>query len=270
MIGSTRFIAAGLLMFALLRWTSWLGENIPLTPAIKRNLWWRGALSLAGYVAIFNLAMRFTAASHVALYLAVSPMWALLFEKRTQTKRQETIIAYGAALMALTGVIILSLPALKSTNGSFRGELLGLLASLLWANYGHQSRILSQNLSGVVVSTHTMWRAGILLLPLAFFEINGKPLIWKPLLFGVHLYSIIGGGFFAFIFWNNGLRHWKTSEVYLFNNLIPLSTMLWAHFCIGEPITKNFWVAMLLIVGGVLLSQVKWEKITGQSWIPLE
>lgn len=270
MIGSTRFITAGLLMFALLKWTSWLGENTPLTPAMKHKLWWRGAISLAGYVTVFNMAMQFTAASHVALYLAVSPIWALLFENHSQTKRHELFIAYGAALMALTGVIVLFLPVLKSSNGSFRGELLGLLASLLWANYGRQCRVLSQNMSGAAVSAHTMWRAGVFLLPLVFFELHGKPLIWKPLLLGVHLYCIIGGGFFAFIFWNNGLRHWKTSEVYLFNNLIPLSTMLWAHFCIGEPITKNFWAAMLLIVGGVLISQTKWEKILGQNWIPLE
>ena len=47
----------------------------------------------------------------------------------------------------------------------------------------------------------------------------------------------------------------------LFNNLIPLSTGLWAHFCLGEPITPTFCAAMILIVAGVLLGQMDWSKI---------
>jgi drug/metabolite transporter (DMT)-like permease len=47
----------------------------------------------------------------------------------------------------------------------------------------------------------------------------------------------------------------------LYNNLIPLSTMLWAHFTLGEAVTTTFWVAMALIVAGVLLGQWKcWAK----------
>ncbi len=44
----------------------------------------------------------------------------------------------------------------------------------------------------------------------------------------------------------------------LFNNLIPLSTMTWAHFWLGEPVTHTFWTAMALIVAGVALGQMKW------------
>ena len=70
--------------------------------------------------------------------------------------------------------------------------------------------------------------------------------------------------------WNNALRHWKTSEVYLFNNLIPLSTMLWAHFTLGEPMTPTFWIAMALVAAGVLLGQAKWQALFAGRWFPAE
>jgi drug/metabolite transporter (DMT)-like permease len=49
----------------------------------------------------------------------------------------------------------------------------------------------------------------------------------------------------------------------LFNNLIPLSTMTWAYFFLGEPITHTFWAAMVLIIAGVVLGRGDWIRFFG-------
>jgi drug/metabolite transporter (DMT)-like permease len=66
------------------------------------------------------------------------------------------------------------------------------------------------------------------------------------------------------------LRHWNTSRVYLFNNLIPLSNMGWAHVCLGEPVTATFWFAMILIAGGVTLGQANLQRFFGAFWPPAD
>ena len=71
----------------------------------------------------------------------------------------------------------------------------------------------------------------------------------------VQVYCIVAGGVVTFAIWNNALRHWPASQVLLFNNLIPLSTMLWARIWLGEPVTATFWVAMILVVTGVVLGR---------------
>ncbi|MEI8342322.1 MAG: DMT family transporter, partial [Verrucomicrobiota bacterium] len=244
----------------------------PLSPVTKRHLWWRGGLSLAAYVGAFNMALRFTAASHVALYLAASPVWALMWEGKAGFSRAELIKRYSAAVLALLGVVVLFQPMLKTAAlGTLPGELLGLTASVLWTNYGRQCRTLGATLSGASVSAHTMWRAGVLLVPFALMELVGHPIHWwEPKNLLVQLYCIVGGAVLAFALWNNGLRHWKTSEVYLFNNLIPVSTMLWAHFCLAEKVTGNFWFSMALIVSGVVIGQAKWQQLFGRFWLPAE
>jgi drug/metabolite transporter (DMT)-like permease len=73
------------------------------------------------------------------------------------------------------------------------------------------------------------------------------------------------GGLAAFAIWRQALRHRPASRVLLFNNLIPLSTMGWAWACLGEPVTRTFWLAMLLIVGGVILGQTNWQTILAPS-----
>ncbi|MGH7952481.1 MAG: EamA family transporter, partial [Limisphaerales bacterium] len=74
--GATRFLLAGIILFSILRFTDWLGVFEKTAPELRRQLWLRGGLSLAAYIVAFAWALRLTAASHVALYLGASPVWA--------------------------------------------------------------------------------------------------------------------------------------------------------------------------------------------------
>lgn len=258
--GATRFLCAGLLLLAITRWTRWLGTAHVMPRELNWAMWLRGGLSLAVYVLAFNWALRFTSVSHVALYLGASPVWAVLWEGHPPSWRQG-IQRYSAALLALSGVLVLFWPALKDSQFDVVGELLGLSCGVLWTNYGRQCRALGQGLSGAEISAQTMWRAGALLIPFGVWELTRQgfhPTAWQ---IGVQSYCIVAGGVAAFAIWAMALRRWPMSKVYLYNNLIPLSTMLWAHFTLGEAVTTTFWVAMALIVAGVLLGQWKcWAK----------
>jgi drug/metabolite transporter (DMT)-like permease len=267
--GCTRFLTAGLLMLALFRWTKWLGGETRLTTEMKRLLWVRSGLSLAVYIIIFNWALRLAPLSHVALYLGAAPVWALLWEGPPE-RNWRSVQRYGAAALAFCGVLILFLPMLRTGSSGLLGEILGLSSGILWTNFGRQCRSLGQELSPTEISAHTFWRAAVLLAPLAIVELVNRTVVLKTNLILAQLFCIVGGGVVAFALWNNGLRHWKTSQVYLFNNLIPLSNMAWANVCLGEPITTRFWISMSLIASGVLLGQANLQRIFGIRWLPFD
>jgi drug/metabolite transporter (DMT)-like permease len=258
--GATRFLFAGLILLAVLRGTKLLGEFQPLTPGLRRQLWLRGGLSLAAYTMVFCWALKLTAASHVALYIGASPVWSLLVEQRPQ-KNWSSVRRYAAALLALTGVLVLFWPALKSTGFNLAGESCGVACSLLWANYNHQSRILAQNIPGVEVAASAMWMSGAWLLPFAAYDCLSPGLKLDVPHLGIQSLSIVFGGVIPYALWNSALRHWQTSRVMLFNNFIPLSTTVWAHFALGEPITPTFCAAMILIVAGVAIGQMDWSQV---------
>lgn len=264
--GSSRFTLAGLLLLGVLHWTRLLpAANRPLSPEIKRRLWWRGGLSLAVYIVVFNTALRYTAVSHVALYLGASPIWALLWEGVPKFERR-TFQRYGAALLALTGVVVLFWPALRaSSHGSWIGEVLGLACSVLWTHYGRECRAFGTELTGAETTAHTMWRAGILMLPLAVLELTQTGLVWRADLAWFQLYCIVAGGVISFGIWNHALTVWPTSQVLLFNNLIPLSTMSWAWFTLREPVMPTFWPALCLVAAGVILGQAKLPTLVSRS-----
>jgi O-acetylserine/cysteine efflux transporter len=258
--GETRFLFAGLILLAVLRYTPWLGKFQPLTPGVRRELWWRGGLSLASYIVLFCWALRLTTAAHVALYIGASPIWALLVEGRPE-KNWSSARRYGAALLAVSGVAVLFWPALKTSGFNLRGEICGLLCSVLWANYNHQSRVLARRLSGLEVAANAMWMSGVWLLPFALLDVAIHGLRLDAAHVNVQGLCVLFGGVVPYALWNSALRHWQTSRVMLFNNFIPLTTATAAHYLPGEPLTPTFCVAMILIVAGVAIGQVEWEKI---------
>lgn len=261
--GATRFLVAGFFLLAILRFTGWLGEFKPLTAESHRRLWFRGGLSLAAYIVAFAWALKLTAASHVALYLGASPVWALLWEERPKRNRASAR-RYGAALLAVAGVLVLFWPALKNADTNLAGEFCGLASSLLWANYNHQSRFLSEKIPGLEIAANAMWMSGVWLLPFGLVEIATQGIKVDPTHLSVQTLCIFFGGVVPYALWNSALRHWRTSRVMLFNNFIPLTTTAWAHFILREPITPTFCTAMTLIVAGVALGQADWSKILKQ------
>lgn len=254
--GATRFLCAGGLLLLVLRCTRWLGQYVTPSRELNRALWLRGGLSLAAYIVAFNGALVFTSASHVALYLGAAPVWALVWES-WENKKSPSALHWIAAMLALSGVTVLLWPALAASSVSLPGEFLGLASSVLWTNYGRQSRKLSVDLNGVEVTAHTMWRASVWLAPIAIFELATRSVPISATILGVQAYCIIAGGVVAFALWNRTLGYWPTSRVLLFNNLIPLSTMTWAYFFLDEPVTTTFVTAMILIVVGVALGQTR-------------
>lgn len=260
--GGTRFLLAGIILFTVLRCTNWLGKYQPLALPQQRSLWLRGGLSMAVYIVAFCWALRLTAASHVALYLGTAPIWALLWGERPRWN-WSSFRRYGAALLAVAGVLVLFWPALHTASTSLLGEFCGLASSLLWANYNHQSRILSAKIPGVQIAANAMWMAGVCLLPFGLMELAHRSLLLDAPHLGVQALCVLLGAVVPYALWNSALRHWRTSQVMLFNNFIPLTTTLWVYFILGEPITSTFCAAMVLIVAGVLLGQMDWSKIFG-------
>lgn len=256
-ISSFRFTLCGALLLLVIRKTNWLGEATGSTPAIRHHLWTRTGLSLAMYVVAFMVAIKMTSPANVALYLGASPIWALLFEGTSEKGRG---LRWIAALLAIAGAAVLFWPKLKLGGNQWIGEAVGLSASVLWALYGHLSRGLVTRISSSELTAHSMWRAGVLLIPFSLWELTTVGIEWRLDAWLIFLYSVFGPGVFSFALWSNALHRWPTSQVYLFNNIIPVWTVFWTWLFFREPIAANVWIALILIVSGVVLSTRSWSQ----------
>ena len=226
----------------------------------------RGAPLFIGWAAGFAWACKYTPVSHASLYLAASPIWGLLLEERPRLNR-ESIRKYFAALLALSGIIILFWPKLRVTEAGANewiGDLIAFAASWSWTIYSRESRRLSGRISGMTYTAHTAWRASLLMLPFVAWEFTRERPHLAPHLIGWQFFSIFAGTIVGLGIWNNALRYWPTSRALLFNNLIPIFTMLWAWSCLNEPMTSTFWFAMALVIIGVVIGLAPWRKTSSE------
>ena len=262
---STRLIFAGLLLMAVLRWTRIFGAPKPVPTDIEARLWWRGGPLFIGWTAGFSWAVTYTPVAHASLYLAASPIWGLLLEERLKFQR-DSMRKYFAALLALLGIIILFWPKLQTDTGagnSWIGDLIAFGASWSWTLYSRESRHLSSRVGAMEYTAQTSWRAGLILLPFMIWEFSRTPPVFEIRLIGWQGISILAGTIVGLGIWNSVLRHWPASRALLFNNLIPVFTMLWAWQCLGDPITATFGVAVGLVVAGVFVGLAPWKRKSG-------
>jgi drug/metabolite transporter (DMT)-like permease len=248
---SSRIWVVGGILALLLRYTKWLGVATDARPGLGTALWLRASFSLAAYFGAITYSLKFISAPQMALHLATSPVWGLLFEQRPRAS-WTVIRKYAAAALALGGVVVLLWPKIRSGTFEWRGDALAQIASILWTFYGRECRALSKDLSGAQITCASMWRAAVWLAPLTLWELATVHIPFTSQLLWVYAYCTVFGGIVAFAFYAHALKFWPVSQVFLFNNLIPASTMAFSWLLMGEKVTDTFWIALTMVATAVV------------------
>ena len=248
---SSRIWLVAAILALLLRHTDWLGVTGAVRSGLWRVLWFRAGLSLAAYFGAITYSLKFISAPQMALHLATSPVWGLVFEQRPRAS-WTVVRKYAAASLALGGVAVLLWPKIRAGTFEWKGDMLAQVASILWTLYGRECRALSKDLSGAQITCSSMWRAAVWLAPVTLWELVTVRIHFTAPLLGVSAYCTIFGGVVAFALYAHALRFWPVSQVFLFNNLIPASTMAFSWLLMGERVSGTFWIALGMVAAAVL------------------
>jgi len=110
----------------------------------------------------------------------------------------------------------------------------------------------------------------IVLYPMLFsvplFLLEG--FVWDPVMIGqidwIVLSALLYQGFvtagFGFVVWNSFLKIYGVVTVHSFTFIIPMSGVILGGLILGEPITKNIIVALVLIGSGIFVVNYKQKK----------
>ena len=240
-------------MLTLVRFFPSFGPKKVIDADLRRRLWFGPGLAFTVYLMSFIWALKFTTASNVAVYFATSPVFAMLWDRfegqRVPWKRM--LIAAG---LTFIGVVWLFLPTLSGAGFGWFGDSLAFAGSLLWVHFSHLSRKFQSLLPAAQLNGEIFWRTAVFASPFALYDHFTADIHWDTNVVIAYIYAILGPSIFAFMAWAFALKHWPTSKVMLFVNLIPLLTALWAWVILGESIQSNFWIAMIFVAAGVYVS----------------
>ena len=229
-------------------------------PAIRHRLAFLAMLGATGFT-LFNVllysSLIYTTAINVAIIQASMPLVVFLLNFLLFGQRATSLQLAGFGL-TLVGVGIIasggSLEVLTSLAFNF-GDVLILIAAFA---YGIYSVLLRQKPEMHWLSFITILGASACLasLPFSAYEIATGALIWPDLLgWGVVFFTAFFPSILSQVFWMRGLELIGSNRGGIFMNLVPVFGALLAIAILGERFHLYHAIALVLVVGGVWLSQ---------------
>ncbi|MDI1239259.1 MAG: DMT family transporter [Polaromonas sp.] len=253
-IAVLRYGVPAVVLLPLLLQTGLLPQGLP-----RRRL---GVLVLGGGLPFGLLVLagaQWAPAAHMGVFMAGSvPLFTALGARLVQGERITGLCLAGLLLIG-AGMAMFGASSLADAAQTWRGDLLFILAAVVWALYtlAFRGSGLTPWQGAAVINT---W-SSLLLLPvlLAF----GAPRLltapwvdvaWQALGQGV-IAGLLGLVTYMIAIARLGAAHASLSAA-----LVPISTALGAAWLLGEPLGVSTLAASALVAGGVALAGGAWGR----------
>jgi len=213
-----------------------------------------GAVGIAAFYALQNLALGLTTAVNVGLLINFTTIFiAVLGVFWLGEKLPRSAVA--GIILSFAGAVIVSMPVggLRLESGHLLGDGLTMLAALCAAIYTVHGKQLVARYPPTVVTALAVACGAALLLPLAALEGLVIPRTWE--VYAALLTLGLGSGALANLWWWRILRQVDAARAGTFLLVIPLVSTLLAVVALKETMPGLAPVGALLVLAGVYLTQ---------------
>ncbi|MDP4098066.1 DMT family transporter [Paenibacillus sp. P96] len=248
-LGAARFVIASVILGAIM-----LARKEFVRPA-PRDMGWMALSGILGttlYFAMENIGLELTTASSAALIVASYPAIAALLEFIFYRVKISWLKGLGI-VMAVAGVYQISGGSSGESSGQLTGNLILILAGVVFAAYNFTTRKVVNHYSMVTVSFYQTIAGTIAFIPLALLErsrwqVPDEESLWMLLYLGIFC-SVA-----AFMLYNYGLRSLSSGSAVALMNLVPLFGVLFSTVFLHEVVHIYDGIGGVIIIIGVMLS----------------
>ena len=232
-----------------------------------------------------NIAIHFTNASNVSVIVSICPLFTAIISQIFLKEKHLSLWFIIGFIISITGVTLVCLNGNTTLEFNPKGDFLALLAGICWGFYSMLISVANRRNYDPVCSTRRIFFFSVLMMiPLSFggwlVSSNGadgaeflqslyftfdktinasrfsNPLNWAYLLF----LGVVANGF-CFAMWNKACKICGTVKINCGLYLIPVVTIIFAYFTLGEKITLLGAAGALITIIGLFIS----EKKTNQT-----
>lgn len=253
----------------------WLSGRIVLRERWLPGLGLRSGLVVGGLFAAEFLfiaeGLRWTSASHMAVFLYTAPMFAAIGLHLRLPEERLGRLQWAGIGLAFTGIAVTFLgPNLAAghdggagTGGNrLLGDLMGLCAGAAW---GLTTVAVRSSRLSEAPATQTLFYqlagACVLLLPVALASgqarFHGTPQVWASLGFQALLVSFI-----SYLTWFWLLRRYLAAPLGVLSFMTPLFGVALGVMLLGERLAPEFLAGAMLVMAGLLV-------VNAKAWLPL-
>lgn len=211
-------------------------------------------------LSLFYLGLSKSNASRGTLLVNFQPFFTLFLAHFFIPGDRITKRKIMGILLGFAGVAFVFLEK-KGVASNFEvGDVMILAAAFLWScNAVYTKRIISAfkpfqiALFPMIFSVPFFFLEGVLWDHHMIAFIDSK-------IIGAMVYQSLVTASFGFVVWNSLLQRYGAVALHSFIFIMPITGVLLGGLILGEPITINILIAMLLIVAGILTTHIKQKK----------
>lgn len=205
---------------------------------------------------LFLYGMKYTLASHGALFYATTPIMVFGLSCLFLGERPTLLKAAGIALGFAGVLLVLSDQRISISGDTLKGDALILVAVSTWAAYTILSKKMLKRYPPLYVTGAGLSLGFLMFLPIGLCPALAQDyskVSWSgvaSLLYLALLTSVLG-----YLVWSWGLSKLEASKVTVLSNLQPILAALLAWAFLGEAITGRFLLGAAAVAAGVALTE---------------
>jgi drug/metabolite transporter (DMT)-like permease len=227
----------------------------------KQDLWKIAGLGIIGttvYQLVFMEGLRLTTASTTSMIMPMTPVFIALLSHFFKLERIHWAAWMGIVISSLGFYLIINGQGAAFTIGrdAWRGDLLVLIASFIWALYTVFSKPLLERIDPVKLAALTTSIGTLFYLPFAASKIGAVPVgtiswgAWGALLYSAILALVVG-----FVAWFASVRKVGNTKTGIYSNLNPVFATFFAVIFLSERVTLTQAGGAVVIFAGVYLTR---------------
>lgn len=232
-----------------------------------------------------NIAIHFTNASNVSVIVSICPLFTAIISQIFLKEKHLSLWFIIGFVISITGVSLVCFNGNTALEFNPKGDFLALLSGICWGFYSMLVSVINRrNYDQVCATRRIFFFSVVIMIPLSLFGwgLSGRmlyenaadsdfiqsfyfsfdkarnsarfsnPLNWLYLLF----LGVIANGF-CFAMWNKACKIAGTVKVNCGLYLIPVVTIIFAFFTLGEKITLLGAAGAFITIAGLFISEKK-------------
>ncbi|WP_323090194.1 DMT family transporter [Allobaculum sp. JKK-2023] len=219
-----------------------------------------GLCGICLYYLLENIALTCTLASNVGVIISVAPFFTAVFSTLFLKENKPPVCFYLGFVVAMAGIALISFNGSSLKLNPF-GDLLALLATVVWAFYSVWTKKISGFGFSTILTTRRVFFYGILFMLPALFLLDFRlDLTWiasfsNPVDLGNLLYLGLGASALCFVAWNYAVKVLGAVKTSIYIYMVPVITVATSAIILHEQITVLMLVGTFLILAGLILSE---------------
>ena len=219
-----------------------------------------GLSGVSLYYLFENTALTYTSASNVGVLVSVAPFFTAILSSifiKSESLHKNFFIGF---IIAISGIIFISFKDANNVSLSPMGDILALLAAMIWAVYSLLSKKVSELGYNIIQCTRRIFFYGLIFMSvmLPFFDFtfdlslfNNFTVIFNILFLGIGACSI------CFVTWNTAIKILGTIKTSAYIYIVPVITIITSFIVLKENISLSIIIGTILVLIGLFLSEKK-------------